>query len=98
MATSNGNAQVVEMLISNGAGVYEKDNAGWSPLMWASSFGRAEMVVLLLSKGANPYDRANDGAACFDKAMTKDKILFILRKWHIIVVLGIYFFVETDLD
>jgi ankyrin repeat protein len=70
--------------------------------IWRQGIGHADVVALLLSKGANPYDRTNHGRTCFDVARNKIKTKFILRKWHITMVivvlheLGLYYFVETD--
>ncbi len=64
------------------------------------NFGRAHVVSILLSKGTNPYDRDIHGNTSFDFARTnnKNKVIFILRKWHITMVimvlleLGFFFF------
>lgn len=53
IASREGNYEIVELLITNGAEVNVSDNEGWTPLMRASLGGHAEIVELLLSKNAN---------------------------------------------
>ncbi len=50
LAASEGHVEVGSLLLSKGANVDEKDNAGLTPL--AASQGHVEMGSLLLSKGA----------------------------------------------
>ena len=53
--------ECVDLLISKGADVDEKNNRGETALMWASGKGHRECVDLLLSKGANVNEKDNDG-------------------------------------
>ena len=52
---------VVELLLSKGANISDKDNDGWSSIILASRWGHLSVVELLLSKGANISDKHNNG-------------------------------------
>ena len=43
---------MVELLINNGAIINEKDNDGYTALMYASYEGHKEVIGLLIEKGA----------------------------------------------
>lgn len=49
----------VRAALAIGGNVNERDQAGWTPLMWAALECRAEIVNLLLAKGADVALRAN---------------------------------------
>jgi hypothetical protein len=51
-AAENGHAEMVELLLSEGADVAVADKDGWTPLIAASSKGHLDAVRLLLDKGA----------------------------------------------
>ncbi|KAH6845648.1 hypothetical protein B0I37DRAFT_356096 [Chaetomium sp. MPI-CAGE-AT-0009] len=51
-AAENGHAEMVELLLSEGADVAVADKDGWTPLIAASSKGHLDVVRLLLHKGA----------------------------------------------
>ncbi|MCZ2808354.1 MAG: ankyrin repeat domain-containing protein [Candidatus Bathyarchaeota archaeon] len=52
MATINGHAEVVRVLLAHGANVNARDEKGATPLFWAANRGNAEVMELLLDKGA----------------------------------------------
>ncbi len=45
--------QVVDVLLSNGAFVFETNSLGQTPLHLASSFGHGEVIKALVKAGAN---------------------------------------------
>ena len=54
-AALGGQAAVVELLLSRGAGLNAPDSStGATPLFNAASWGRDEVVEVLLAKGADP--------------------------------------------
>ena len=73
---------VVELLLSKGADINDKNNQGWSSIILASYQGHVNVVELLLSKGANINDISNDGSTAISLS-NSDKIKYILRKWPI---------------
>jgi len=52
IAARNGNAEIVNILVNNGADVNAIDNEGWTALMRASSFKHPEVVAILVNKNA----------------------------------------------
>ena len=58
-AARGGHAEVVNVLLENGASVAAKDAACWTPLHWAARQGETEVVQLLVLRGADtdPLDR-----------------------------------------
>lgn len=56
-----GDLDKIKECLANGIDVNEKDNDGWTALMFASSNGDLEIVKLLLTKGANVNIKDNDG-------------------------------------
>ena len=57
------------------------DNAGWTPLMYASGNGKPEVVRVLLAAGADKDLRSNEGQTALDKAIqyNKDACAALLR-------------------
>ena len=53
IASREGNYEIVEILIANGADVNLSDSEGWTPLMRAALFGADDIVELLLAKNAD---------------------------------------------
>lgn len=53
-AAAVGNANIVRILIANGATVNAPDANGTTPLMWAAMQGHIEVIRVLLASGADP--------------------------------------------
>lgn len=78
IASQNGKAEIVRLLLDKGVGVNAEDEHGRTALMWASQKGRTEVVQLLLDKGANvnarhlnsDYVRMPNGAIAYPGATT----------------------------
>jgi ankyrin repeat protein len=52
IASEIGRSDIVDLLLSKGASVNDKDNHGRSPLHMASCEGHAEVAEMLISNGA----------------------------------------------
>jgi len=73
VSASNGNKEIVELLLASGADVKGKDNNDWTALHGAVQVGQIEVVEMLVKKGADvnatartgqtPYTMALQGAA-----------------------------------
>ena len=84
----------VEFLLSKGANINDKDNVGYSSIIWASICGHVSVVEMLLSKGANINDISNNGSTAMSLT-SSDKIQNILSKWPI--TMAILILKELDL-
>ena len=62
IACDVGNANVVEMLLANGANINDTDEQGLTPLMKASLYNYTNIIELLLSKGVDIHDQNMNGA------------------------------------
>jgi ankyrin repeat protein len=64
IACREGNSEIVNILLQNGANPNIQDNEGWSPLMRASIAGSPQIIDMLLSKGAkaNLLNQQNESA------------------------------------
>jgi ankyrin repeat protein len=60
-ASKEGRTDVVELLLSKGANVNDRNSDGRTPIMFASIEGRTDVVKLLLDRSANPNDKDNYG-------------------------------------
>ena len=60
-ASESGHVKVVELLLTRGANIHDKDDDGWSPISLATWNGHVKVVELLLSKGANIHDKNSNG-------------------------------------
>ena len=52
-ASTEGNLELVRLLVEGGADKDKATREGWTPLNYASNGGHLEMVRLLIEKGAN---------------------------------------------
>ena len=94
IASNEGHVSFVELLLSKGANVNDKDNDGNSSIIQASICCHVSVVEMLLSKGANINDISNDGSTAMSVA-SSDKIKCILSKWPI--TMAILILKELDL-
>ncbi len=60
-AATNGNVEVVRLLLAKDANVTIKDMEGCTPMHHAALKGHASIVKLLVERGADSEDRDNDG-------------------------------------
>ena len=60
-AASQGNSDVLALLLKNGADINAQDDMGYSALSEAVSVRSPESVKLLLNEGANPELKDKDG-------------------------------------
>ncbi len=57
VASENGNNNIIDLLLENGADINEKDKSGSDALYYAALNGRKEAVALLLDKGASMLNK-----------------------------------------
>ena len=62
IAADVGNANVVEMLLANGANINDTDEQGLTPLMKASLYNYTNIIELLLSRGVDIHEQNTNGA------------------------------------
>ena len=67
VAVANGDKEIVELLIANGADVNAKTNLGRAPLHEAAG-GRKDVAELLIAEGADVNAKAEDGETPLDWA------------------------------
>lgn len=72
----------IQVLLSEGNGVNEKDWLGYAPLHWAIYFGYPDVANLLISQGADPNLLSDTGRTPLEiaKAMEYDGLTELLRK------------------
>lgn len=63
LAAAGGHAEVINMLLAEGARVNDRDSAEQTALNWAAMRGRIEIVDALLDNGADINTRNNDGVS-----------------------------------
>lgn len=68
-ASGNGDVDMVQLLIDNGADINIKNKDGYTALIWASSEGHLDVVRLLLDAGANANIKDNWGNTALDEAI-----------------------------
>ena len=56
------------MLIENGADVNQKQNFGWTALIFAARNGYKEVCILLIENGADVNQKDNDGETALGRA------------------------------
>ena len=62
IAADVGNANVVEMLLANGANINDTDEQGLTLLMKASLYNYTNIIELLLSRGVDIHEQNSNGA------------------------------------
>jgi ankyrin repeat protein len=62
---------VVQVLLNNGANVYDFDSEGQTALHWAAWQGNHAVVQMLLQKGANVNARTNEKLTALHKAVSR---------------------------
>ena len=65
------NAEIVRILVENGAPANARQEGGWTALHEAAQIGDKEMVTTLLKHGANPQARSDDGRTSAQMAEAK---------------------------
>ena len=77
LSVREGNIEIVEFLISQGAEVNIKDSLGVTPLQVAARAGRLEIVEYLLSKGAKVGVKDHTGITPLHDAVIKEHIQIV---------------------
>ena len=79
-AANRGRADLVRLLLSNGAEVNARSASGWTALMRACNGGRVDCVRLLLDAGADPSIANDEGYTAYGRAPKNDaELLRLLR-------------------
>jgi ankyrin repeat protein len=77
---------IVKSLLANGVDINEKDDFGWTALMWAAFKGDRETVKLLINHGADVNIKTFFGTAqTLAKGKGHAKIVALIEKarvWH----------------
>eukprot|EP00419_Tripos_fusus_P086611 CAMPEP_0172865722 /NCGR_PEP_ID=MMETSP1075-20121228/81573_1 /TAXON_ID=2916 /ORGANISM="Ceratium fusus, Strain PA161109" /LENGTH=296 /DNA_ID=CAMNT_0013714801 /DNA_START=50 /DNA_END=940 /DNA_ORIENTATION=- len=86
-------AREVDWLLRWRADVNERDNNGWTPLLWVANQGSAQLCRLLLERRANPDQIGSDGSsalgqACRSAHLTVVKELLAVRASPDLVAIG----------
>ncbi|HEY0551051.1 MAG TPA: ankyrin repeat domain-containing protein [Verrucomicrobiae bacterium] len=76
-AAQQGNAAIVELLLSRGADVNAQGEEGETALMWAASGSRPEILQRLVKAGAKIRQRDRDGEDALDYAVKGDSAVVI---------------------
>ncbi len=90
-ASQNNSLDIIELLLSHGAGISEEySESGSYNLICVCSIGRVNIFVdFMLAKGANIHQQGvsphepSDGGSCFSTALHSNhiRVLYRLRKW-----------------
>mgnify|MGYP001384324795 CR=1 FL=1 len=85
-AASNGDADMVDLLLANGLDPNQQDSNGRCPLHWACVCGHDTIVEMLLSNGANAQLEDNNNATSFQLARNEGhaKVLLTLSTRHLL--------------
>ena len=76
-AARNGNTEIVRFLIGAGANVDDKDQEGFTALMWAAYGGNLEIVKLLHEACADLDAKSEEGGTALDYAEDDDVVKFL---------------------
>ena len=69
VSASNGNKDVVELLLAHNADVKAKDNNDWTALHGAVQFGQLDIIEMLVKKGADVNAAAKSGQTPYTMAL-----------------------------
>lgn len=69
IASENGHKDIVNLIISRGGNLNEKDYDHKTPLMYASENNHNGIFALLVQKGANIHERDHDGSTFLHRAV-----------------------------
>ena len=85
-AASNGDADMVDLLLANGLDANTQDSNGRGPLHWACVCGHDTIVEMLLSNGADAQLQDNNNATSFQLARNEghSKVLLTLSTRHLL--------------
>jgi len=96
VASSNGDIEIVQLLLTNGANINKTNRLGYSAIHWATRTNKLEMVKFLLSEGAS-LDKGPDPLSLAQSQAMRDilvqhknrPLIERLSKW-IHKVLGVH--------
>ncbi len=71
-AAAGGHANIVRMLLKNGANPNVRERSGFTPLHAAAANGNVECIHLLIFGGADLHARSDDGKLPLDLALEKE--------------------------
>jgi serine/threonine-protein phosphatase 6 regulatory ankyrin repeat subunit B len=81
-AACTGDVAQVRSYLSQGVDVDQKDELGWTPLVWAVSMSQEDVVEVLLGHDAEVKMKTEDGTVPLCKAATKSKRIIELLISH----------------
>jgi uncharacterized protein len=67
-SNKNNREQMMELLLSHGAYINEKQRGGWTVLHLAAQYNDTEMILYYLKQGADPFIAREDGKTALELA------------------------------
>jgi Ankyrin repeats (3 copies) len=80
-ASCFGHAEVVSILVENGADIDKRDQASWNALIWAITNRQKDIVKYLLDHGASPDAKTTSGRTAFDFVAPNSDMAEYLHNW-----------------